>query len=66
MAESRKIIEHVVLELQKQGWRTRLGKHIVLYPPDKTKKPVSISYTPGDNRWQETMFAKLRRAGAHI
>jgi len=66
MADSRKEIKKIVSELQRQGWRTRLGKHIVLYPPDKTIAPVTIAYTPTDGRWYLTMVTKLRRAGANI
>lgn len=65
MAASKEILE-IVKKLQKQGWRTRLGKHIVLYPADPRYKPVMISYTPSDGRWYNTMMTKLRRAGAHI
>lgn len=66
MANHNREIMEIVQRLHKQGWRSRLGNHILLFPADPTKKPVTIALTPTDARWRATMLTKLRRAGAQL
>ncbi|MHB8295833.1 MAG: hypothetical protein ACYDH5_14660 [Acidimicrobiales bacterium] len=37
----------------------------VVYPPDKSKRPISIHKTPSD-RWRANAIGDLRRAGGPI
>lgn len=62
-----KDIKKIVKALKAQGWRIEQGsKHLIAYPPDKTKRPITIPGSPGDVRSQRNLVAQLRRAGADL
>ena len=49
------------------GWRVEEAtRGYVVYPPDKTKRPIAIHKTPSDHRWRANTIADLRRAGGPI
>lgn len=58
---SRRILD----ALTAQGWRLAGGrKHLLCYPPDRTREIVAHSSTPrGGRRATENWLAQLRRSG---
>lgn len=50
-------------KLDKQGWRYRLGKHMVLYPADKNFPPLTISLTPSDQNARRQAMRQLIKSG---
>jgi hypothetical protein len=49
------------------GWRVEnAAKGFRVYPPDKSKAPITIHKTPSDNRWKKNLISELRRAGAPL
>ncbi len=62
-----KEVREILAKLEAQGWRIDDGGHYVrAYPPDKTKRAVSIPGTPGGGRWRQNLIAALRRSGADL
>ena len=53
-------------ELERQGWRIRMNKHYVLYPPDKAKKIVVMPVSGGGGRGWQNALAALRKSGADV
>jgi hypothetical protein len=50
--------------VRNQGWRYVLGgRHPVLFPPDRTKRSVTIAGSPGDKRGFRNFVAEVRRQG---
>jgi len=62
----RKETRELLAELERQGWRYRLNKHIVLYSPDKSIPPITIACTSGGGRGFENALAFLRKNGAKV
>jgi hypothetical protein len=65
-SELPKEYREVALDLtDNQGWRYTKGKkHGMLYPPDKTQDPVTVSTTPSTNpRALKNFIAQVRRSG---
>lgn len=55
----------MIRALEAQGWRIEERRHYIAYPPDRTKRALSIPRTPGKhNRSIENTRADLRRLGA--
>lgn len=63
-----KDVDRALLELRAQGWRIEDsgGKHLKVYPPDRTKGIVIVSRSPSDWRAAKSIMGDLRRAGANI
>jgi len=66
MSDCMKDLEHLFVELERQGWRVRRGKHYFVYPPDKTLSPVSIPITTSRYRSFQNTLARLRARGAKV
>lgn len=50
-----------------QGWRWRNGgKHIVVYPADRSHKPLILSLTAFDGPGTKNTRGQFRRAGLRI
>jgi predicted RNA binding protein YcfA (HicA-like mRNA interferase family) len=58
----------IAKKLEAQGWRVDYHRkgHAIAYPPDRSKRPVTIPGTPSDHRWKKNLIAELRRAGANL
>ncbi|MCL6521914.1 MAG: hypothetical protein K6U79_06000 [Firmicutes bacterium] len=57
-------VHELIEEAKRQGWRVDdSGKHVKVYPPDKSLPPVVIGKTPSDWRAWRNNVARLRRAG---
>lgn len=56
----------VVKEAIRRGWSYRLGKHLILYPPDQAMEPVVISMTPSDRNAPKRAIHMLKRAGLSL
>lgn len=64
MASQVKWVAHIVMKLKKQGWNARYGgKHVVLYPADKSKRCFTISTTPSDRYGQANAIRDIQKAG---
>ena len=62
-SEVQKLTEQVLA----QGWTIRQGgKHWVLYPADRTQRPITVPGTPGDHRSAKNFRSMLRRAGGIV
>ncbi len=58
----REVVSHQIDEL---GWRydsSRKG-HPMLYPADRTQRPIPVPTTPGDARSLRNFVGQVRRAG---
>jgi hypothetical protein len=61
----KKDIKNLHRKLEAQGWMlkpTRNG-HVMAFPPDKSKSPVTMPSTPSDHRSLKNTLADLRRSG---
>lgn len=57
----RKVVKHLI---EHQEWRyTTKKKHPTLYPPDRTKRPLTLAKTPSDRRGWENFLAAVRKRG---
>lgn len=62
-----KWLKQMITDLVRQGWTYRWGgKHLVMYPKDKTKSCITISVSPSDRYGQTNAIKDLRKAGAII
>lgn len=53
--------------LTKEGWTVKHGnKHVVFYPPDKSKRPVVAGTTTSSWLGATRLFTEFRRAGADV
>ena len=53
------------------GWRydagTSRGGHPMLYPADRTQRPISVPTTPSDKKRSiKNLRAQIRRAGSQV
>lgn len=50
------------------GWRIEqtAKNHFLVFPPDKTKRPIGLSGTPSDWRSIHNERSRLRRAGLAV
>ena len=61
----KKDLHRIIEEIQRQGWRVRLGKkHFMAYPADPSQPPIGLPTTPSDRRALANIVADLRRRGA--
>lgn len=56
----------LIPELVRQGWQFRYGKHLMVYPADKTKAPFTIALTPSDRYGRENAMKQLKKSGFKI
>lgn len=57
----------LLLKADEQGWEWRVGgRHVVCYPPDRTRPPLILSTTAFDGPAYKTTEGQFRRAGLHI
>ncbi|GIU87459.1 MAG: hypothetical protein KatS3mg009_1974 [Acidimicrobiia bacterium] len=62
-----KEVNEIIKKLIRQGWRVERGaKHWKAYPPDKSKRMITIPTTPSDHRSLKNVISDLRRAGADL
>jgi len=54
-------VQTIVKEIQKRGWRVRLGRHYRAYPPGGGR-PITIPVTPSDRRAMKYIRSDIRRA----
>src|SRR5262245_34306524 len=60
-------LTEILNKIEVQGWRIERDKrHYKCYPPDKTKRMVTIQTTPSGPRWKANLIAHLRRSGADL
>lgn len=59
-----KELKRIRKALVQQGWRIeRRGSHDVAYPPDRSKRQVTLPDTPSDHRWYQNLVHQLRQSG---
>lgn len=64
MPSAAKQLATLLKDLERQGWRIEpIKKGWMVYPPDSTKRGVTIHKTPSDHRSWANMIATLRRSG---
>lgn len=62
-----KLAQELVKICEDAGWRTKQVKHgVMVFPPDKTKKPIVISMSAQDHRALDNNKSRLRAAGLEI
>lgn len=68
MAKYSKDIDELVLAVQQAGWRMErsVGKHLVVYPTDPTKPPVTIPKSISDHRGLANLRSYLRKGGLDV
>jgi hypothetical protein len=60
-------IQELVEQVLAQGWTIRDGgKHWVLYPADRSHRPIPVPGTPSEYRSYNNFRAQLRRAGGIV
>ena len=60
-------IQELTEQVLAQGWTIRSGgKHWILYPADRTQRPITVPGTPGDFRSVKNFRSQLRRAGGIV
>jgi hypothetical protein len=60
---SRALLE-LLVRADEQGWEWRVGgRHIVVYPPDATRTPLTLSTTAYDGAANQISVAQFKRAG---
>lgn len=58
-----KDLKKVLAAARAQGWRIQMGgKHLRLYPPDKTQPPATVGVSPSPSAFNN-IVADLRKRG---
>ena len=61
MPSSRKEVERLVKEAERQG-RESVDDKVLLRSPDR-KTIVTLHWTPSDRRWRQNAYRDIRRGG---
>lgn len=59
-------INEMIEKVIEQGWEVKQGRHITLYPADKSKRSVTVARTPSDYRGIKNARAAIRRSGGNV
>jgi hypothetical protein len=60
-------LRSIFIAVDTAGWRWRVGgDHIVVYPPDKTLRPMILSGTAYDGAAMDSVLVRFRKAGLDI
>lgn len=63
---SNKELNEMINKVVEQGWQVKEGKHLTLYPADKTQPAVTVPRTPSDHRGIKNARSAIRRSGGNV